>query len=441
MAYSRKFLLLIITASFSLLGNAQKIWEDPKYGTDSVSRMECAKNLSIMNEFVRVKNYNDAFNGWKVAYVNCPGSSKNIYIYGERILEHKIKNATTDQEKQEFIDSLMNMYDARIKHFGQEAFVLGKKGIDLIKFSPDELMKGYEILSKSIELGKEKTSESVFVTFIQASLRLYNSGEIESDVFIQDYLTAIENLENDPRRNSRTDKAIETVENVFAESGAADCETLSNIFTPKYEADSGNVELLKKITTIMGDEDCQQQPLYARASESLYAIEPSAEAAYNLARLFKSQNKSDKAIEYYQKAIDGQDNNEVKAEYYLEFASFHLNALSNKQEARKNALKALELNPNMGLAYILIGNAYAGSSSQCGSNAVEKGSVYWAAVDKYQKAKSVDPSVADRANKLIDQYKKYFPNQEEAFFHGLTDGGSYTVGCWINESTTVRTTK
>ncbi|MFW6327855.1 MAG: hypothetical protein ACOC2F_06030, partial [Bacteroidota bacterium] len=67
-----------------------------------------------------------------------------------------------------------------------------------------------------------------------------------------------------------------------------------------------------------------------------------------------------------------------------------------------------------------------------------KSAVYWAAVDKYIKAQNVDPSMAEEANQRISQYSRYFPDKEDAFFYDYTVGKSYTVGCWINETTSVR---
>ena len=64
--------------------------------------------------------------------------------------------------------------------------------------------------------------------------------------------------------------------------------------------------------------------------------------------------------------------------------------------------------------------------------------VYWAAVDKFVKAKSVDPQLTDEANRYIEAYKARFPDGETIFFYNYKQGDSYTVECWINEKTTVR---
>ena len=63
---------------------------------------------------------------------------------------------------------------------------------------------------------------------------------------------------------------------------------------------------------------------------------------------------------------------------------------------------------------------------------------YFAAIDKLQKAKSVDPSVTEKANELISTYSRYTPKDEDLFFIGIKKGDAVTIGGWIGETTTVR---
>ena len=43
------------------------------------------------------------------------------------------------------------------------------------------------------------------------------------------------------------------------------------------------------------------------------------------------------------------------------------------------------------------------------------------------------------SSKSINTYSKYFPTKENCFFNGITPGSKHTVACWINKTTTVRT--
>ena len=58
------------------------------------------------------------------------------------------------------------------------------------------------------------------------------------------------------------------------------------------------------------------------------------------------------------------------------------------------------------------------------------------------KAREADASLAEDANELAGQYRRYFPQQADAFMYDVQDGNSYTVSCsGMRESTTVRTLK
>ena len=51
--------------------------------------------LSIFSEYVKAKNYDAAFDPWMELRERSPKFNSAIYVYGERILKHKIKNSTS----------------------------------------------------------------------------------------------------------------------------------------------------------------------------------------------------------------------------------------------------------------------------------------------------------------------------------------------------------
>jgi tetratricopeptide (TPR) repeat protein len=431
----KKQLIILITGIFLSVGSYTQDGGS-KYGEDSIT---CLGNLSTMSEFVKIKVYEYAYAPWQYCFKHCPASSKNVYIQGKKIIDYKIENAENDEVKQLYIDTLMLLYDKRIENFGQKGKVLGKKGIDLLKHRRDEVEEAYNLLKESTELEKTKVDEAVAVTFVTTSSVLFKQGIIEADAMIANYLLAMNNIT--PQRPSpKKEKAIEGIEKAFAESGAADCDALIKIFTPKYEESKQDAEALGKITDLLKDAGCQESDLFAKAAESLFSIDPSAKAGANLATVFFTRGELDKANEYFLKAIEIESDNDQKAKYYYQLAAI---AVKQKQysNVKKYCKEAITYKPDYGAAYILLGNTYAASSGSCGSTNFEKAAVYLVAVDKFIKAKSVDATVTEEANNLISKYSKYFPNNEDAFFEGYTDGKSYTVKCWINETTIVRTLK
>lgn len=442
--------LLQLTLLFILIGisrvsaQPENIYENPKYGPDSASRMDCANNLSTMSEFMKINLSDYALASWRKVFTECPESSKNIYLYGVRIYRDRIENAKDEAAKARALDTLMLIYDKRIQYFGQEGDVLGRKGLDLLKYDREKVQESYGMLKRSVELSKLHSEPAVMVTMMQEANALFHAGAIEGSELIDNYLTTSNILEKDLKSGRSGDmeqKALSTIESIFANSGAADCAALVEIFGPKFKQSPKDLEFLKKITLLLEGQGCEDEELFARASENLYKLEPSPQAAYNLAKLFLKKEEFDKAVSYYGEAIAGETDKDLKAKYQYELGLIQYTRYENFAKARELARKAIENKPDWGDPYILIGNLYASSSKICGENEFEKSTVFWAAVDKFIQAKSVDPSVSQQADELIQKYSQYFPNAEDAFFYGHENGQSYTVECWINEKTTVRTRK
>ena len=125
------FLILLIGTT----GYAQS-----KFGTDSLL---CIENLSLFREYYKQKNYVDALKPWRWTFNNCPASSGNIYKNGPKIIKARMKIDKVN--KSAYIDTLMMIFDQRIKYFGKEGYVLGLKGYELIGIDKKNLRKDSDI--------------------------------------------------------------------------------------------------------------------------------------------------------------------------------------------------------------------------------------------------------------------------------------------------------
>lgn len=418
--------------------------EDSKFGNDSI---ECLKQSSLYREFVKQKNFHDAFPHWKWTYQNCPKSSRNIYLDGVKLYTEFIGNAKSEAERTAYVDTLMQVYKARITHFGQEDFVKGRMGIDLLRFQPSSVTEAYDYLGYSIkELGKS-SEYAVAVTFMQASSFMFKNNSISKEKTLEDFSLAMKAMEEsyqyfvakgDQDKADKIKSSIQNIETYFMESGAADCSVLIPYFKPKFSETPGDIELLKNMTKILDKAECNDSELYYDASKQLHKLAPSAESAVYIARAALKRELYTESVEFYKQAIDLQQDKLEKSRFYYELGLITFSQLHDYEGARRYALLSLESDPTNGKAYILIGNLYASSGSRCGDDDFKQRTVYWAAVDKFEMAKKVDPSLAIDANKLINAYTAQFPNSEILFFNNLTEGSVYTVGCWINEKTRVR---
>jgi len=421
----------------------QKGVEDgSKYGHGEDS-LRCLKNLSLYREYVKYNNFKDGIIYWRMAFSECPASSQNMYIDGVKMFNQLIVQEKDPVKQDALIDTLMLIYDQRIRYFDQKGSILGRKAIDLLRYRNDDINRveeGYGYLAESIKLLKNKSSMPVVATFMTATYTLYQQGRLSDMTVIDNYAIASEIIDITLANNPDDEDAIKVKDHVdlnFIASGAATCQSLIKFFNPQFEKNKDNVNYLKKVVTFLGTLDCEQDILYERAAEALYKLEPSVQSAFSLAKLFVTKDQFVKASGYYLEAIKKETDPDKKADYYYQLGVITNSKLNDPQTAKNYALEALNHRPNWGEPYILIGDAYV-LGKNCFDDDFEKATIYWAAVDKFVKAKTVDTTVTEKANERIETYSMYFPDAETTFFYSLKNGDPYTVGCWINEKTTVR---
>ncbi|MEJ6680839.1 MAG: hypothetical protein QNL21_01985, partial [Flavobacteriales bacterium] len=119
---------------------------------------------------------------------------------------------------------------------------------------------------------------------------------------------------------------------------------------------------------------------------------------------------------------------------YLQRAGQIANLNKETSKAKKYARQILDADPNSGDGYLILADAW--SNSNCNDEKFGRACSYWVAYDYYAKAKRVDPSVAEKANKSMNSVRKGWPVITTVFQQGVEVGSSYNC-CGV--STTVRT--
>ena len=434
--------VLIVTGSISSFGQ-KSVDDGSKFGKGEDS-IKCVRNLSLYIEYYHHEGYDDALPYWRIVFDEWPKSYFNMYIHGVNMYELLAEKANNEEQKFAYLDTIMLIYDQRIKYFGQEGKVLGRKGIDWLKMRKstiEDIKIGYDYIRQSIEIQKNKSENAILALFMTASGTLFKAGELSQENMIQNYATANQIADykyNENPKSANSQKLKESIDGIFSQSGAATCESLIKLFQPKYDQNPKDKKLLIKIISFLIGANCKDSDLYFHASTSLNEIEPSAKSAYFLAEMNIGQSNYEKASILYKQAIELETDSKEKARYYMKLGDITFHKLGDKSLSRTFARKAAELDPESGHPYLLIGAIYA-SSEQCGDDDIAKKALYWIAVDKFVKAKQIDNKLADIANKSINAYSQHFPDTETIFFHGLKVGDRYKVGCWINETTIIRT--
>ncbi len=73
-------------------------------------------SLSIFSEYVKAKNYDAAYQPWMELRERNPKFNSAIFVYGERILKHKIENSS-GVEKVNFINDLVQLWEEKRINF------------------------------------------------------------------------------------------------------------------------------------------------------------------------------------------------------------------------------------------------------------------------------------------------------------------------------------
>lgn len=413
--------------------------------------------LSLYNEFYKQGDYKSALPHWKILYDKYPKSTSNIYIHGAKIFEYLVENAATDEERDKYLDEFMNGYDQRIKYFGGKGYVLGRKGTSWLKYKLSDkrttplegealknaLQTGYGWLSISVEEEKTNTELPVLLLLMQTSRSLFKLEALPKEDVVRNY-DKINSILNEVAATSKDEVKLKEVkeiqpyiENLFGTSGAADCDALIKLYTPQFEAKSSDVEFIKSMLRRLRQAKCNDAEIVEKATIRLYELEPSAEAAFNMARGYLKKDNIEMAKKYYDQAISQEKDPKLLASYYYERGVLLFAKENAYSEAREMARKAIASDPDLCDAYMLIGNIYVEASRTFNGEGIQKSAVFWVAADYYNKARKGDDCAAEAASKAAD-LRKYFPNKEEGFMEGLKEGQAYKVGGWINESTTVR---
>jgi len=441
-------MILAMLTLISLVGYAQKGIEDgSKYGKGQDS-INCMRNYSLYREFLKQNNYKDAKGHWVKCFSECPTSFQNIYIEGVKIYKYFADNEKNPIRKGEYIDTLLLIYDRRIQYFGQKqkASILGRKGVDMLVYASGNIQKteaAFKTMEESFNTDPS-VSEAVISSYISAGATLYKESKLDAIAILDKYSAASDKLDAMLKSKPGDASILNTKASIDGSLRSLNlsCEVLENAFAPKLKANPNDTVLLAKIANFMGDSRCYDSPTYLSASESLYKLNPSANSAYTIAQMNYNKKNYSKAVEYYKEAAKLENDKDRLGNIYYEMAVCY-SQIGQKSAARESAQNAISNKSNWGKPYILIGILYASSNESCKSGDCDNNVVFWAAVDKFIKARNVDsdPETSKEASEYISRYSQYFPDKESAFFCGLSDGQSYTVGCWINETTTVRTRK
>jgi tetratricopeptide (TPR) repeat protein len=427
--------------------------------------------LSIFSEYVKAKNYDAAFEPWMELRERSPKFNSAIYVYGERILKHKIKNSS-DDVKVAFINDLMKLWLEKRENFPNKT-PLGDilaKSAQLEHDYMKELGASNSDVYNSFEKAYNEDLDSFnnpknLYTYFQLAVKLYDeelksasdlftkydeiSEKVEKEIknytnkvnkYITDTDEEVTLSAKDQRRmksyNSflkAYDQITKGMEKALGDRG--NCDNLIPLYENSFDQNQNDTKWLDRAMNRLFNKDCSQSELFVKIVEQKNVLEPSATTAYYLGTIKDKDGNSSEALQFYNQAIDLETDSYEKAKILFKIAtSFRKNGSFSR--ARSYYLQALGFNPSMGRAYLAIAKMYNDSAKNCGSDNFSQRAVYWLASKEAMKAARVDGTLKKAAVKSSKNYEAKAPQKSEIFSSGR-EGEVIKISCWINKSVNV----
>lgn len=427
---------------------------------------ECMQNLSIFAEHAKVKNYQAAYEPWKMVFENCPELHYATYAYGENILKDKIKSDPANKEV--YTKQLIAVYENGPKYFPAK-FTKAGSIIDQSLFKYEEKLATDEELFNMLDKAYQedranfKNPKALYLYFstlvdlhsagkkdLQEVFDTYDdvTGKIEEEnqELAETILTYVEK-EDAGTLTSKEKRMLdaartngESYEKISASIDSklgklADCDNLIPLYQKNFEANKNDATWLKRAAGRMDAKDCTGDPMFVKLVEALDKLEPSAQSKYFLGSLYEQQGNASKAMDYFKQSVD-LETDKYKKSVKLYGIAVKASKKGQKSTALSYANQALQANPSFGNAYLLIASLYAGSANECGSTPFEKRAIYWKAAEVARKAAQVDPSLSGKASAAAAGYAGRAPSKSDIFSSGMA-GKTITFNCWVGGSVKV----
>ena len=430
----------LINGAFAVLLSvtlmAQPGWNWP---ADENLKSQAMEKQAYYKLLMAQSKFQEAVDPLNWLYENNPNLNTSIYIDGEKCLKDLLENTEDKERKVRLQDSIIWLYDQRLEHFDNDAKTLDRKvyqAFQLYYKTPSKYPMLSELYEEAYEMNGPEISEFNLSTYMFLA-KLYYARDPQNMPAekVLDIHTKISDIIEIKRKNGgkearlkkeqdKTDAYLSSIDGILT------CDFIESKLVPKFRNDPSNLSTAKKIFKYSLQAKCTDQPYFLEASEPVFKQQPSFSLANAIGSKYLAGGDVDKALEYYTEAANLAEDSEDKYKAAMGLASIN-SKKGNKTKARSLAYEALSAKPGSAEAYNLIGNLYFTSFEDCSASEskVLDRAVFIAAYDMYAKAGN---------SAQMKATKEQFPSIEEIFSESYEEGQSVTVGCWINETVSLK---
>lgn len=430
----KKVTLFSIFAVICLVAGAQTNWEWP--ATNEL-KTQAQEKQAYYKVLMGLDDPAGALSALNWLYMNNPQLHPSIYQDGAKNIETLLEADLSKKRREDLEDSLLWMYDQRVSYFDD------KSAIDRKAYAAFKLYyknsKKYAALKDMYDtlftLSPSDISNFNLTPYMTLGVYYYKakpkeiSGEEVINIYdkisstIDDKISAGGDIQKLKKEQSKVDAMFNT-------AGLLNCLFIEEKIVPRMDENPEDINTIKKVFGYSLKAKCIDQPYFLRAAELLYEKEPSSTLAKTIADIYLSSDAFDKAMLYYDLAINISQSDQEKYEFLLKEAQI-LSKMGKKTQARKRAIEALAIKNEDPKALDLIGNMYFSSFEECkqGKSHVIDRSIFLAAYEMYRRSKNEE---------MMQQAKEQFPSIEEIFNEAFQEGDVIVAPCWIQMPVTLQ---
>lgn len=424
--------------------------------TDIPNGDQMETNYVLYRDFLRAREYERAYDLWQKVYEAAPaadGRRNTVFADGIRFYERFISQTQDQNLIEGYVDTIFQIYDRIQECYPEGGYIAGRKAFDLYYKYPnrEDSMTVFNLFKEAVDTDGEKVPDFVINPMAALLVDLYRTDRIDqatAEKYGKFLLQVVEEgvaeckgsaCERWEIIQAYTPQRLEYFETI---RGFYDCDYYVEKYYPEFVDKPDDCDVIRTVYSRLkwggcGEGNEQLAEVTAAGNQNCRTTGTGkVSQAYEALR----EGQYRQSIDLFLQAAEDTEDADRKGTFLLTVAKIYYSHLKNFSRARQYALQAAQFRTNWGEPYLLIGRLYASSGPLCGpGRGWDSQVVVWPAIDMWQRAKRVDSSVSAEANEYINRYRQYMPSREDVFQRNLKEGDSFTVGCWIQETTTIRT--
>lgn len=423
----------------------------------ALAQAGCEVKGSVVYEAVEREDWDSAYDLCIAMLEICPPQVCTTFLEDTRkqlTCQMEEKNERKSIEYRRCFNALMQVYDLELRilsrtggmHPGEknaEAEVWGLKAVDYVRYAPKvKSDTAYVWLRKAVEGAAWQTRPVVLQYFVETSLDKAVADERWVVPFLYDYEMAVCCTDTflltgkDDVAKQQMQIVRNRLDTMLIDCKLVNSNVLRQVYGLQVKKSGRDSLMLRRMMNLCERLQCDDSDFYVEVVDSLYKIKQDPDLALALACACCRCGEYERAVGYFDQALELADGVDWKFEIAYAAAVALLEG-DRFQQARNYCQQALLFKENDGKGYMLLAQIYA-SNTKWSKNSELNKCTYFLVIDNLLKAKKVNPDIVEEVDEAISIYAAYTPKVKDLYMLGYKAGDRITIGGWIGETTTIR---